>query len=86
MDTEVVRVVGLQYHFPGCVPPAGTTSHLGQKLEGALAAPEIGKIEGEVGTDDPHQGDAGEIVALGHHLSAHQHIDIAVAKSFQYFQ
>ena len=57
--------------------PAGPAGHLGEQLEGALGGPEIGDLQAQVGVEDAHQGEHGEVVALGQHLGAHQDVHLA---------
>ena len=45
------------------------------------AARKSGQGQRRVGEHDPHQRDAGEVVALRHHLRPHQHVHLAVGEA-----
>ena len=81
----MIRVVGLQNHPSRCFAAASASGHLGQKLKSALSGAEIRKAERKIRTDDTHQGYAGKIMALGHHLSPHQDVHLPVLKALEYF-
>ncbi len=79
----MVRVERLEDHLARLVPPTRPTRYLGQQLKGPLAGTKIREIEGQVGTDHPHQGNARKIVSLGNHLGADENVDPAVLQVFQ---
>ena len=54
-------------------PPAG----LHQQTKQALRRPEVAGKQRAVGVDRGHQRDVPEVMALGNHLRAHQHVDLA---------
>ena len=77
---RVLRVKALHPHLavralrriaPG--PAAG----LHQQTKQALRRPEVAGKQRAVGVDRGHQRDVPEVMALGNHLRAHQHIDLA---------
>ena len=68
----MIGVVGLEHHPPGALRPPGAPGHLDDELGHALGGAEVGAIEAIVGIQDADQGDAGEVMALGQHLGAHQ--------------
>ena len=76
-DGGVFRRVGLQNHPARQFGPAGAASHLGEQLKGALRGPEVSHLEPLIGADNPHQGEARQVVALGQHLGAHQDVHLA---------
>lgn len=71
---------GLDDDFSGQGPSSGATGDLGQELEGAFACAEVGGVEGEVGIEDPDEGDVGEVETFGDHLSAEKDVDLFGAK------
>ena len=56
---------------------AGSPDHLRQQLEGALGGAKIRDTEPDVGRHHADQRDLGKIVALGDHLRADEHIQLA---------
>ena len=69
--------------MPGRLAASGAAGHLGEQLEGALGGAEIGHAEADIGGDDADQGDVGNVVALGDHLRADQHVVVAFAEILQ---
>ena len=59
-----------------CVAP-GAAGGLHQQREQPLGRAEVAGEQRAVGVDRGHQRDAPEVVALGHHLRADQHVDLA---------
>ena len=74
---------GLDEHLAFDVAAARAPGHLRQQLEGPLARAEIRLMQREVGVDDAHQGDVGEMQALGDHLRADEDVDLADAEVAQ---
>ena len=80
----VARVKALHPHLAlrslgghvGRVAP-GPARRLHEQGQQALGRPKIAGEQGAVGLHRRHQGDAPKVVALGDHLRAHQHIDLA---------
>ena len=70
----MVGQLGLHQHAPGCIGTPGTPSHLHQFGKQPLRRAEVGAVEAAVGIEHQHQIQAGEIVAFGQHLRAHQYI------------
>ena len=66
---------GLDDDFAFEFAASGATGDLGDELEGALAGAEVGDVEAEVGVEDSHEGDVGEMQAFGDHLGADEDID-----------
>ena len=56
---------------------AGAAGGLHQQAEQALGRAEVAGEQGRVRVERGHQRDAAEVVALGDHLGAHQHVDVA---------
>ena len=79
----MLRLVGLDEHLAGDAAPSGPPRHLGHELKGALPGVVLGEKEPLVSSNNPHQGDAGEVMALGDHLGAHQDVHLAGAKITQ---
>ena len=77
-DRRMVRVVGLDQYAPGS-RARPRARRLGEQLEGSLGTPEIWHPEPLVGHQDTHESHIGEIMPFGHHLCAHQNIDIPLA-------
>jgi hypothetical protein len=53
---------------------------LRQQLKGALRGTKVGQTEHRVGGDHTGQGDVGEVVPFGDHLSADKNLDGACGK------
>jgi hypothetical protein len=73
-------VKGLHPHFAGVAVPgvtAGAAAGLHQQAEEALGRAEVAGEQRAVGVDGRHQRDVPEVVALGDHLRADQHVDLA---------
>ena len=70
-------VVALHQHPAGVLPAAGAAGDLGEQVKGALGGAEVGQRQRGVGQHHAHQRHAGKVVALGHHLGAHQHVDLS---------
>ena len=80
---RVRRVKGLHPHFARAGSrqfgvAARPSSGLHQQGKQALGGAKVGGKQSTVGVQGRHQGDAAKVVALGHHLRADQHIDVAV--------
>ena len=76
----VMRIPGLHPHLAAvslCCVAAGPARRLHQEREEPLGGAEIARVKRRVGIDCGHQGNASEVMALGHHLRAHEHVDIA---------
>ena len=56
---------------------AGAASHLHELREQAFGRAEIMREQHGIGVEHTHQPQAREVVALGHHLRAHQDVDLA---------
>ena len=77
---RMVGVKGLHPHFAGGAVPgvaARPACGLHQQAEQALGRAKVAGKQRAVGVDGGHQRDVAEIVALGNHLRADQHIDLA---------
>ena len=59
----------------GITPSAATGLH--QQRKQTLRRSEVARKQGAIGVHRSHQSDAPEIMALGNHLRAHQHIYLA---------
>ena len=59
------------------VRASGAPRHLGQQLERAFARAQVAALQAQVGIDNTHQGQHGEVVPLGRRLRGHHHIDLA---------
>ena len=70
LQSRVVGLQGLNPNLPRPVRPPGPSGHLNQQLGGALRRLEVRAQEAGVRIDGGHQGDVGEVVALGQHLGA----------------
>ena len=66
--------------MPGQTAASGAARHLREQLKGALRGAEIGHAEADIGGHHAHQRHVRNIVALGDHLRAHQHVVIALAE------
>ena len=74
LDGGVVGLVGLHDGAPRPISSPGAPDRLGQQLPGALGGTLVGQVEGDVGRDDAHQRDLGDVEALGHEAGAHEHV------------
>ena len=61
----------------------GAPGYLGQHLEGPLGSPVIRQVQPHVCQHHAHQGDQGQVQALGEHLGADQHIGAVGAEVAQ---
>ena len=77
----VVRIERLHDGFTGLVAAAGPADHLREQLKRPLRGPKVGEAEADVRRDDAHQRHAREVVALGDHLGADEHVDLAGQES-----
>ena len=76
----VTRMPGLDPHLADCGLPGiatGAAGGLHQQGEQALWCTKVTGEQAAVGVDRSHQCDAPEVVTLGDHLGADQHIDFA---------
>ncbi len=69
-NTGHIGIPGLHQNAARTLSPAGPARHLRQQLERPLGRSEVRDVQAGVGVGDHHQGDVGEIVPLGYHLSA----------------
>lgn len=53
-DGEVVRKRGLNEDLPPKAPSARPPGNLAQELKGPFAGPEVGKMDPDIGVDDPY--------------------------------
>src|SRR5262245_27599680 len=82
-DTVVLGTVGLEKDMPMHLPSPGTPRHLREQLKQALRSTKIRNGERRIGGHHTDQSDIGVIVAFRNHLSAHQDINITIAKRAQ---
>ena len=75
-DRVVLGPEGLDDDLARQVRPPGPAGHLGEELKGPLRGAEIRKVEPHVRRHHPHQGEAGEVVPLGHHLGPDEDVDL----------
>ncbi len=68
-DRVSIRLVGLHEDSPGCVPPT-PPGELRDELKRPLLGAKVRHPEPGVGVHDGGEGNAGEMVALCHHLGA----------------
>src|SRR5439155_3628191 len=59
------------------LPASGAPRHLDEELERALRGAEVGDVEREVGEQHGDERDAGDVVALAHHLRADEDVRLA---------
>ena len=79
-EERMLRMPGLHPHLArgGLLRVApGPARRLHQQAEEALGRAEVAGKQRGIGIHGRHQRDAPEVVALGHHLRAHQHVDLA---------
>ena len=62
---------------PGSSPRPARPDDLRQQLERPLRCAEVGEAEADVGRDDADERHPREVVALGDHLRADEHVDLA---------
>ncbi len=83
-DRVVVGRVGLDHHPRTRRTPTGPARYLGEELERALAAPEIGQVQHRIGLDHPDRGDLRQVESLGHHLGADDDVDLVALNPAQH--
>ena len=69
-NSGVVRLVGLDENCGILVAAVGATDDLGEQLEGAFFAAEVGEGKAGIGLDDAEGSEIGKIKAFGDHLGA----------------
>ena len=69
--------MGIYFTDSLCGIASGASCGLHQQGKQAFRRPEVAAEEAAVGVHSRHQGHASEVVPLGHHLGAHQHIHLA---------
>ena len=75
-DDRVLGGVGLEHDPAGASAAPGAPAHLVEELVGALGRPHVAARQPQVGIDHAHQGELREVMPLGHHLRADQHVDL----------
>ena len=78
-------VVGLEDHFPLLPASSGPAGALGDEVECLLRCQVGGYVQDAVGGKDAHGLDAGDVVALGHHLGAEEDIEFPFPKIVEDF-
>ena len=68
---------------PDVLAAAGAPGHLREQLKRPLGGAEVRQPEPDIGRDDADERDVREIVALGDHLRADEHVELAAAKAVQ---
>ena len=76
-DDGVVGLVGLDDDLRVLVTAVGATDDLGEELEGAFFATEVGEGEAGIGLDDTEGSEFGQVEAFGNHLGADDDVDMA---------
>ena len=76
-DGVVLGVEGLDDDAPAARAPARPSGDLCKHLEDAFAGAVVGEVDADVGAHDAHEGDLGQVKALGHHLGADEDVDLA---------
>ena len=82
-EAVVLRAVALNQDLARQLPPSGASGDLAQELKGSFGGPKIGKRQGMVCRNHPHQGDEGKVVALGDHLRTGKDIGLALPEPAQ---
>ena len=83
LDAVVIGIERLDDRFARLLAAAGAAGDLRQQLKRPLRRAEVGQAEADVGRHDADQRDARKVVALGDHLRADEHVDLAVAEPRQ---
>src|SRR5579864_7102291 len=83
LDRIVILKIGLENHLTGRRSASGTAGDLSEELKGALSRTEVGKAQGDVGSNHANQGDAVDVVALGDHLGAYDQVELAFVEGVQ---
>ena len=83
-DGVVLGKVGLDDDASRTFAAAGAARELRQHRVGALDRAEVGKAEVAVGGEHRGQPDAGEVMALGHHLRADQDPRASVGEALEH--
>src|ERR1043166_159527 len=79
------RSVSLNEDFPVGFAASGASGYLRQKLERSLARAKIGKMQRQIGVNDPNQSDVGKMQTFCNHLRADQDIDFSGPKTSERF-
>ena len=83
-DRVVLRVVGLDHHPSGALAAAGAAGELHQQVVGALDGAEVREAEVGVRRQHRRQRHLREVVPLGHHLGADQHLGVAAGEALEH--
>ena len=81
---RVIGLVGLQNDLAWGVGAARAAGDLGEQLESSLRSAKVREGEALIGERDANQGHRCDVVPLGDHLSAHQHVDFACAQAIEH--
>ena len=79
-DGDMLRGERLDDDAAGALASTGTAGDLGEELEGAFRGAKIGNVEGDVGGNDPDEGDVGKVEALGDHLGADEDVVLTASE------
>jgi hypothetical protein len=71
----MVAVAGLDQHLARQAAAARPPADLKQCLQHLLRRPEVDAEQPAIGIDDHYKGDIVEVVTLGDHLGADEHVD-----------
>ena len=77
----MMRRVGLDQHASHPLAASRAARHLGQQLKGALRGAKVGQVERQIGEHHADQRHARQVEALGDHLRADHHVDLAAAQA-----
>ena len=80
MDAVVIRIDRLDDRYAPPLAAPRAASDLGQQLERPLGRAEVGQAEPHVRRDDADECHAREVVALGDHLRADEHVELVRAE------
>lgn len=79
-DSGVVWGEGLEEDFSAAIAATGTTSDLGDEVEGSFGSAEIGEVESGIGIDDSDEEDVGKVETFGDHLGPEKDLEGSIAE------
>ncbi len=83
LQQRVLRLEGLDHHAPGPLAAPGATRDLRQQLERPLGRAEVGQPQRLVRRQHADERDPREVVPLGDHLRADEHVDLSTIELAQ---
>ena len=82
--TDVRPITGGQFKSNWDLSAARAARHLRQELKGTFGSAEIGEAQCKIRSDHSHQRHAVDVMPFGHHLRAHEDVDLARVELVEY--